>query len=54
MESLACHPGSTTHSELTTEERVRSGVTDNMVRISVGIEDWRDLALDFVECLDGC
>ena len=54
MESLACHPASTTHSEMTTEELEQAGVTENMVRVSVGIEDWRDLARDFEEALDCC
>jgi cystathionine beta-lyase/cystathionine gamma-synthase len=52
VESLACHPASTTHSELTPEELERAGVTPGMVRISVGIEDWRDLLRDFREALD--
>jgi cystathionine beta-lyase/cystathionine gamma-synthase len=53
VESLACHPASTTHSELSDEERRRSGVDDALVRISVGVEDWRDLLADFRQALDG-
>jgi len=53
VESLACHPASTTHSELSEEERKRSGVGDALVRISVGVEDWRDLLADFRQALDG-
>jgi cystathionine beta-lyase/cystathionine gamma-synthase len=52
VETLACHPASTTHSELTEEERREAGFTDALVRISVGIEDWRDLLAEFREALD--
>jgi cystathionine beta-lyase/cystathionine gamma-synthase len=53
VESLACHPASTTHSELSEEERMRSGLGDALVRISVGVEDWRDLLADFRQALEG-
>ena len=43
VESLTCHPKSTTHSGMSAKELEESGVTDGLVRISVGIEDWRDL-----------
>jgi methionine-gamma-lyase len=52
VESLACHPASTTHSELSEEELRRHGVSDALVRISVGVEDWRDLLRDFRQALD--
>ncbi len=52
VETLACHPKTTTHSGLTEEEYRLSGITDGMVRISVGIEDWRDLVADFEQALD--
>jgi cystathionine beta-lyase/cystathionine gamma-synthase len=51
VESLTCHPKSTTHSGMTTEELAESGVTDGLVRVSVGIEDWRDLLADFEQAL---
>jgi cystathionine beta-lyase/cystathionine gamma-synthase len=51
VESLTCHPKSTTHSGMTPEELAESGVTDGLVRISVGIEDWRDLLADFEQAL---
>jgi cystathionine beta-lyase/cystathionine gamma-synthase len=51
VESLTCHPKSTTHSGMTAEELAESGVTDGLVRISVGIEDWRDLLADFEQAL---
>jgi cystathionine beta-lyase/cystathionine gamma-synthase len=53
VESLACHPASTTHSELSEEERRRCGLGDALVRISVGVEDWRDLLADFRQALEG-
>jgi cystathionine beta-lyase/cystathionine gamma-synthase len=52
MESLACHPATTTHSEMSEVELVRAGVTDGLVRVSVGIEDWRDLLRDYEDALD--
>jgi len=53
VESLACHPASTTHSEMSPEELERYGVSDALVRISVGIEDWRDLLAEYRAALDG-
>jgi cystathionine beta-lyase/cystathionine gamma-synthase len=53
VETLACHPKTTTHSGFTEEEFAQAGVTDGLVRISVGIEDWRDLLADFTQALDG-
>ena len=52
VESLACHPKTTTHSGLTEEEYALAGITDGLVRISVGIEDWRDLLSDFEQALE--
>jgi cystathionine beta-lyase/cystathionine gamma-synthase len=51
VETLVCHPKSTTHSGMTAQELAESGVTDGLVRISVGIEDWRDLLADFEQAL---
>ncbi|MEK7798824.1 MAG: PLP-dependent transferase, partial [Acidobacteriota bacterium] len=52
VESLACHPKTTTHSELSPEDMERAGITDSLVRISIGIEDWRDLLRDIRDGLD--
>jgi len=52
VETLVCHPKTTTHSGLTPEEMEIAGITDGLVRISVGIEDWRDLLRDFEQALD--
>jgi methionine-gamma-lyase len=51
VESLTCHPKSTTHSGMSEQELAESGVTDGLVRVSVGIEDWRDLLADFEQAL---
>jgi O-acetylhomoserine (thiol)-lyase len=44
--SLVIHPASTTHSQLTEEEQATTGVTPGLVRLSVGIEDIRDIIAD--------
>jgi cystathionine beta-lyase/cystathionine gamma-synthase len=53
VETLACHPKTTTHSGFTDEEFRQAELTDGLVRISIGIEDWRDLLADFTQALDG-
>jgi O-acetylhomoserine/O-acetylserine sulfhydrylase len=50
--TLAIHPASTTHQQLTTEERKASGVLDNLIRISVGIEYIDDIKADFVQAFE--
>merc|ERR1712000_631900 len=45
--TLAIHPWSTTHEQLSEQERLDSGVTEDMVRISVGIEHIDDIIHDF-------
>jgi cystathionine beta-lyase/cystathionine gamma-synthase len=52
VETLVCHPKSTTHSGMTPAELEESGVTEGLVRISAGIEDWRDLLADFEQALE--
>src|SRR3990172_6359784 len=47
VESLACHPRTTTHSELSPEQLDRAGISEGMVRLSVGVENWHDLLHDF-------
>ena len=49
--SLACHPASTTHRQLNPEELASAGVTDDMVRISVGIEHVDDIIADVEQAL---
>ncbi len=52
VETLVCHPKTTTHSGFTEEEFRIAGVTDGLVRVSIGIEDWRDLLADFEQALN--
>ena len=50
--SLAIHPASTTHSQLSPEEQLQTGVTDGYVRLSVGIEHIDDIVADIEQALD--
>jgi O-acetylhomoserine (thiol)-lyase len=45
------HPASTTHSQLTEDEQRAAGVTPDMVRLSVGLEDVADVVADLEEGL---
>lgn len=49
--SLAIHPASTTHSQLTPEEQVTTGVTEDFVRLSIGIEEPADIIADLDQAL---
>ncbi len=49
--SLVIHPASTTHQQLTAEEQAASGVTDDLVRLSIGLEDSADLIEDLEQAL---
>lgn len=49
--SLACHPATTTHSKLPVEERLDCGITDGVIRISVGLEHPDDLTEDLARAL---
>jgi cystathionine beta-lyase/cystathionine gamma-synthase len=51
VESLVCHPKTTTHSGFTEQEFAQAGITDALVRVSVGLEDSRDLLSDFEQAL---
>ena len=50
--SLAIHPASTTHSQLSIEDQFKSGVTPGYVRLSIGIENIEDILLDIDQALD--
>ena len=50
--SLIIHPASTTHAQLSDEELKAAGVTPDLIRISVGIENADDLIADFAQALD--
>jgi O-acetylhomoserine (thiol)-lyase len=49
--TLVIHPGSTTHGQLTEEQLVASGISDDLVRLSVGLEDARDITDDLSRAL---
>jgi O-acetylhomoserine (thiol)-lyase len=49
--SLACHPASTTHRQLTADELARAGVTPEMIRLSIGIEHIDDIIADLSQAL---
>jgi methionine-gamma-lyase len=51
-ETLACHPRSTTHSAWSAEDLDEAGIGEGLVRVSFGIEDWRDLLADFEAALE--
>jgi cystathionine beta-lyase/cystathionine gamma-synthase len=53
VETLVCHPASMTHAAVGAEGRARLGITDGLMRISVGIEDVEDLVADLGQALDG-
>lgn len=50
--SLACHPASTTHRQLNPEELARAGVSEDLIRISVGIEYIDDIIADVAQALE--
>jgi O-acetylhomoserine (thiol)-lyase len=50
--SLACHPASTTHRQMTEAEQVKAGVKPEMIRLSVGIEAIEDLLADLEQALN--
>ena len=50
--SLAIHPASTTHQQLTKEEQEATGVTPDFIRLSIGLEDADDLIEDLNQALD--
>jgi O-acetylhomoserine (thiol)-lyase len=49
--SLVIHPSTTTHQQLTVVEQIESGVTEDMIRLSVGIEDIKDIIADLDQAL---
>jgi cystathionine beta-lyase/cystathionine gamma-synthase len=49
--SLIVHPASITHTQLTRSERERAGITDGLLRLSIGIEDPEDLIADLEQAL---
>jgi cystathionine beta-lyase len=52
VESLIGHPASMTHASIPAQERIKTGITDSLLRLSVGIEDEEDLIEDLSQALD--
>src|SRR6202008_908820 len=52
VESLINHPASMTHASIPREERIKNGLSDSLVRLSVGIEDADDLIADLEQALN--
>lgn len=50
--SIVTHPASTTHSKLSVEERAQVGISDGLVRLSVGLEHYEDIILDVERAID--
>ncbi len=50
--TLACHPASTTHRQLSPEELAKAGVSEDMIRLSVGIEHIDDIIADLDQALN--
>jgi cystathionine beta-lyase/cystathionine gamma-synthase len=52
VETLITRPAATSHAGMSAEDRAAAGITDDLVRLSVGIEDAEDLLADFAQALD--
>ncbi|HCF93769.1 MAG: O-acetylhomoserine aminocarboxypropyltransferase/cysteine synthase [Verrucomicrobiota bacterium] len=50
--SLAIHPASTTHQQLSEQEQLSSGVTPDFIRLSIGIEDFEDIRADLSQAIE--
>jgi cystathionine beta-lyase/cystathionine gamma-synthase len=51
VESLINHPASMTHASIPREERIKNGLSDSLIRLSVGIEDADDLIEDLANAI---
>jgi O-acetylhomoserine (thiol)-lyase len=49
--SLACHPATTTHRQLNPEELAKAGVSEDLIRLSIGIEHIDDILADIEQAL---
>jgi cystathionine beta-lyase/cystathionine gamma-synthase len=53
VETLVCHPATMTHAAVGAEGRTKLGITDGLMRLSVGIEDVEDIIADLDQALAG-
>jgi cystathionine gamma-lyase len=51
VESLCGHPASMTHASIPREERIKTGLSDSLIRLSVGVEDIEDLIADLEQAI---
>ncbi len=51
-ETIVCHPATSTHASLTPSEMTAAGLTDGLLRVSIGLEDPGDIVNDFVQALE--
>lgn len=54
IESLVGHPATISHSSLSAQERMELGIANNLIRLSVGIEDIDDLLIDLEQAFGCC
>jgi len=52
VESLVGHPASMTHASIPREERMKTGLVDSLLRLSVGVEDMEDIIEDLRQALE--
>lgn len=52
VESLAAHPATMTHAAMSEEARLAAGIGEGLIRLSIGIEDLRDLSRDIAAALE--
>jgi O-succinylhomoserine sulfhydrylase len=50
--TIVTHPASTTHSKLNEEDRREVGITDGLIRVSVGLENYKDIIQDIKQALN--
>jgi len=51
-ETIVCHPSTSTHTSLTPEEKLATGVSEGLLRVSIGLEDTADIVADFEQALE--
>ena len=51
-ETIVCHPSTSTHASLTPEEKLATGVSEGLLRVSIGLEDTADIVADFEQALE--
>ena len=51
-ETIVCHPSTSTHASLTPEEKAAAGVSEGLLRVSVGLEETGDIVADFEQALE--